>query len=884
MARLYTAHGNHATSMQLKVYQQQTLDALRDYFLRCNDLGSSPKAAALAFYELTGRPYTDVAALPGLPYVCLRVPTGGGKTVLASYAAGIAARDYLRADHALVLWLVPSDPIRQQTLRALRDRAHPFRRALEGRVGAVTVMDVAEALSIQPAALNTSTVVIVSTIQAVRRDDTTGLKVYDGDNGSLMAHFENLPTEALAQLDKNAAGVVERSLANVLRLRRPVVIVDEAHNARTERSFRTLAHFRPACIIEFTATPDMKEAPSNVLKSVSATELNAESMIKMPILLETHAEWKQLLADAVDMLGKLRESARLEQAGAGERIRPIMLIQAERTYKDRETISVDVVRETLLSDHNVPADHIARATGAVDELPDDITASKIEYVITQQKLREGWDCPWAYVLCSVAEVRSATAVEQTLGRVLRLPQATRKAQAALNNAYAYIASASFATAAKALEDALVESGFEKQEARELIVQRPAEILPLFATPVEGAQPLPISVPVNRAPYFGDLDDSLAQKITYDSHSQRVVIKESLSEAEAETVVLAMQGNDDKQAVLYALKTRRVASTAPMSPAEQGVPFRVPKLAIRQGNLLEEFEETALLEMPFELWKQDARLSEAEYSLDQPIGQRGEINVAGGEVKVSFTEDLHQRVQLLTTDLNWSHAELAAWLDGALFRANEHAGFDKKSAIPFLNEALTHLVEARNLPFDQLVRDKYRLAQAVVKKVRAHRDAARQAGFQSLLMPNLVVEDDFAFSFDADPHAYAYNKRYQGRYAFKKHYYPHVGDLDDTDQEEAACAFFIDSMVEVKTWVRNLVRKPNAFWLQTARDRFYPDFVVLLHDGRVLVVEYKGTHLWEGAKLDRDIGGTWEACSGGRCLFIMARDRQYESIRAKVQQK
>jgi type III restriction enzyme len=155
----------------------------------------------------------------------------------------------------------------------------------------------------------------------------------------------------------------------------------------------------------------------------------------------------------------------------------------------------------------------------------------------------------------------------------------------------------------------------------------------------------------------------------------------------------------------------------------------------------------------------------------------------------------------------------------------------------------------------------------------------------LLLPNLVVEDDFAFSFDIDLRNYAYNKRYQGKYDFKNHYYPHVGDLDDeADREEVDCAFFIDNLKEVKCWVRNLVRKPNAFWFQTTKDKFYPDFVALLHDERVLVVEYKGAHLWEGAKEDREIGGIWEARSNGRCLFIMVRDRQYESIRAKVQRK
>ncbi len=58
----------------------------------------------------------------------------------------------------------------------------------------------------------------------------------------------------------------------MLRLRRPLVIVDEAHNARTELSFETLSRFDPSFILEFSATPDTERQPSDILYSVSAAE------------------------------------------------------------------------------------------------------------------------------------------------------------------------------------------------------------------------------------------------------------------------------------------------------------------------------------------------------------------------------------------------------------------------------------------------------------------------------------------------------------------------------------------------------------------------------------------------------------------------------------
>ena len=82
---------------------------------------------------------------------------------------------------------------------------------------------------------------------------------------------------------------------------------------------------------------------------------------------------------------------------------------------------------------------------------------------------------------------------------------------------------------------------------------------------------------------------------------------------------------------------------------------------------------------------------------------------------------------------------------------------------------------------------------------------------------------------------------------------------------------------MKYWVRNLVRKPNSFSLQTSTGRFYPDFVCLLRDGRILVVENKGAHLWENAKEDREIGELWAKRSGGKCLFVMVRNGNFAEI-------
>jgi len=339
---------------------------------------------------------------------------------------------------------------------------------------------VAEALSLSRPDAEGGACIVVATLQAFRVDDTAGRKVYQ-DAGALMDHFSGITREQVARLE-----IVEgtsrpvSSLANLLRLHRPMVIVDEAHNARTPLSFETLARFAPSMILELTATPSMAtdrgsdNPASNILFHVSAAELKAEEMIKLPIRLQTDSDWRKVIGQALDCQAALEDAARTEEQATGEYIRPIILFQAQSSSKtDPDRLTPEVVAEFLVNDKRIPRDQIAiHATGHAElDAIDDISASScpVRYVITVQKLREGWDCPFAYVLCSVAELSSPTAVEQLLGRVLRMPKGRRKTNDLLNRAYAFVASSNFQAVAERLKDGLVDgAGFDRLEAAELV--------------------------------------------------------------------------------------------------------------------------------------------------------------------------------------------------------------------------------------------------------------------------------------------------------------------------------------------------------------------------------------------------------------------------------
>lgn len=888
----------------LKDYQIRVLDSLRDFFRQCSKDGS-PEAAFREVQIRNGRspaPYIPGVAAglkPGMPYVCLRVPTGGGKTLLACYAAGLAISELLHADHAVVLWLVPSNTILDQTVGALRDPHHPYRRALELSCGVVEVVTIEEALHLSRATVEGQTVVIVATIQSFRVEDTTGRKVYD-QNGAFTEHLLNLPAERLADLLLGADGKPKPSLVNMLRLRRPIVIVDEAHNARTDLSFATLGTFLPSCIVEFTATPAREKNPSNVLHHVSAAELKAADMIKMPLRVVTRhpSQRDQLLAEAVTLRADLEKLATTEAQKTGEYLHPIMLLQAERVDACKP------LRDRMASEFGIAKDEIKISVGELDELKDvkDITSPKcpVRFILTVQKLREGWDCPFAYVLCSLKETRSATAIEQIVGRILRLPRAEAKKNPDLNCAYAFSVSDSLPEVLNELREALERNGFTTAEAERIILPVPQGTLPL------GVQPSTVRFELGK-----EIDVAVAQvqvaalagKVRLDVGRGEITVFAPLDKYETEKLKSCMKTPEAKTKLEDMLTIIRETEKAfgrtdkPIvpSPYQLHLDFIVPLLSVRENETLFEFESTFLLEHPWQLSAKDASLSENYNPLMRPEGKAGLVDVSrAGKVETSvirepegsdFVATLHQNVLQLRGAYDWTMENLIAWLD----RKINHQDIPVGESAGFLQKVVRGLMAKFGIDdVNVLALDRFRLRDEIELRIQQHRITERKAAFQRFLLPDspLTVSEEYAINFKTM--SYEASSVYEGSFEFKKHYFgPKPGELRERTlsgelTEEFKCAHYLDGLPEVEFWVRNLLRKAKSFRLQTSKDWFYPDFLCQLKDGRVLAVEYKGKHLYDAADAEekRAVGAVWASRSGGRCLFAMPTEGDFSTI-AKI---
>ena len=722
-----------AVNFELRGYQTAALNALRGYLRRMIRYGDEANPAQAAFQVQTNAPYAtapDVGA--GVPYICIRIPTGGGKTILAAYAVGVAAKEYLQADNPMVLWLVPSTAILDQTLAALRNENHPYRAALAADFGRnLSVLTVTEALALSRGGATGGACIIVGTIQAFRRDDRSGLNVYK-HNGGLMDHFSGLDPSQVARLDKiDGTDTVAFTLANLLRLHRPLVIVDEAHNARTDLSFKTLAAFDPSLILELTATPQLAsnpargEYPSNVLFHVSAAELKAEDMIKLPIRLNTDRDWLQVVGQARDCRRLLEDAAKAERADTGEYIRPIILFQAQSKSKtDPDRLTIEKVYGAL-REAGIPEDQIAWHGGDHSELDkiEDIAseACPIRYIITMQKLREGWDCPFAYVLCSVAALSSATAVEQILGRVLRMPKARKKGQDVLNRAYAFVTSDNFQETAEKLKDGLVDgAGFNRMEVKELVKQfELADIVSTQAAYTYLSEALPEEAgdpPEVVETALAKLPPKLKDRVTFTPETRTFSVSGALSSQDRTFLQLAfapVRGADRVTDRLYRKSNRIVDSELPT----ELLPFNVPRLAIRHQGVLEVFSQDHFLDLQWNLAACDPTHFAQRFAIHAGTRTR-EIDVSDkGAMKIDYIGQLHDQLALAIQEPAWTLPRLVNWID----RGIKHEDVTKPAARIFIHRAVEAVMGRKGYTLDQLARYKYEVRRVMAEEIQKHRE-------------------------------------------------------------------------------------------------------------------------------------------------------------------
>lgn len=883
----------------LKSYQVSALECLEDFLTECTQ-----KAVDKAFVEYAERmqiqraKYHDV--FNGQPCVCLRIPTGGGKTIIGAAAIKKIDDSYCQTGAPIVLWLTPSDAITTQTLKALKDNQHPYRLALEKDFPGAIVTDVEGVETLTTSDLGEKCVVVVSTIQTFNIDNTNQRCVY-GHNEALEPFFADIPedVDALEKIQetdiKEENGVLTRrnigkikfSLANLLALYKPIIIVDEAHNNRTERFFRTLNRLSPSVVLELTATPI--KSVNNVIYQVSAWELKAADMIKLPIVLRGYdSSWENCLLESVNQRNLLERKASDDE----DYIRPILLIQA---MQKGQSPSPEEVKTYLTETLKIPAVQIAIATGSQKDLDGvDLFDQKtpIRYVITIKALKEGWDCSFAYVLCSLQNIHSAKDVEQLLGRIMRMPYAKKRAVPDLNRAYADVVSTSTYVAANLLRDNIVEQlGFDQMAAAEIIEQVEEKtgeetLGGLFA-------PVPETQPHTVVSAGDDLEDEikkagLSNTVKVTALPDDPENKKTDGEKKIVLTVKATINTEDMDKLKQVI--HKVSTTKTVKENEQAVDqvvqdlarhsskklqlefpnFNVPRLCYRDGDDVRPVDD----KVP-STWNP---LSYSKNIIFQPRESVTEmvLDVEEKSKRIQYEENKETSLTQALIAVEYTEIDLIKSLMAEIKRPD----VKPTDLSRFVADVVRNkLMGEQKFDLLTLVRNRVALKNAFKALLEQNFKEAVKEGYQQQLdLACADVESRYVFPFDPDRYEATrpYDSSRGGR-IFKKHYYPVIDDLtykllSGRTTEEYFCADAIETNCHVKTWVRNIPRGQYSFHLPLSNGhKFFPDFVAMLDDGRILVIEYKGEALKtnDDSKEKRDIGELWEKHSNGKGLFLFA---------------
>ena len=863
--------------MELKKYQQRTLAVVKAYFEACQ--AKSPEEA---YAEVAGATeirlrlgtdygYTNPLGMESTPTVCIKVPTGGGKTILAAHTLKLIATAQAK-ECPFVIWFAPSDTIRRQTAEALKKHSHPYRRELDAQFGGrVKVFDIDEKFVISPDDIERNLCIVVSTTQAFVHADTNKYKVYS-HHEDMERHFGALGLEPGMEPQDGDPSRPKYSFANLLRHIRPVVIVDEAHHMVSDLSTKALSRLSPAAVLGLTATPDKN---NNAVYSVSAEELFNEEMVKLPIeLTEYQANWEDAVAAAIAKRTALAKIAATEVAeGSGAYLRPIVLFQATSV---KGNVPVGKLKSHLVDTLKIPAGEIKVATGDQKELDDvDVVDPRcaVNYVITVEALKEGWDCPFAYVFCSLANVGNSKDTVQLLGRVMRMPYAKRRKSRELNRAYAFVMSASFGAAAADLTEGLKKKGFTGQEAKQVIETKVVEqsLGPLFdvpgdVVPLTKDQLDSLVLPDDGGITVSDLATGDGKILLTGNENEQAIDSVAAQLAEKGAVEVARE-----------LKAKYVCKKAQTKHdfAARHKTLKLPclKSEVNGENLFSTNDSYDALggsvaaELP-------SALAADEIGIAAGDGKMFVLKLEGSEIRNRFVADANQMMlHGFTGDV--SAGDVVNVLDAITKDWPALLQVEKRH---WLNVIVNDLAANHGMSYEQMVLAKYQIKQRLdyhyASTVRVVRKKAYQQVFIFAETTNIGLDLENGFVFDE--HVYdGLLKTYHGIFEFSKHFLgPHrVPAFDGTGVgEEFECAKQIDSHPQVDCWLRNIANHPRSFRLPIATEKsdwFYPDFVGQLKDGRMFVFEYKGdmtAQLRETSEKDA-IGKLWAAQD--RSMYVYA---------------
>lgn len=861
--------------MELKSYQRTVLKDLELYLSYVQQFKKTNTAFNTYWEDKIG-PFNSISNegmepyknnIPNAAHVCIKVPTAGGKTFIACNALHTIFKAYGSELPKAVVWLVPWSNLLDQTTNNLSNPEHPYRQKLDSlfsnRVEVYKKEDLLQGSNFNPTVVQDQLTIIVMSFASLRARKKEDRKVYQ-ENGQLapfVAHYKD-NSHLMEDTDETA-------LINVIRSLHPVLVVDESHNAESSLSIEMLKNLNPSFILDLTATP---KENSNIVSLVPAIELKKEHMVKLPVIVYNHHDKTEVINSALHLQRKLELLAIEEHKKGGKYIRPIVLFQAQPKTNDDNT-TFGKLKEQLLK-IGIPEEQIKIKTANIDEIKGVDLLSEdcpVRYIITINALKEGWDCPFAYVLASLADKSSAVDVEQILGRVLRQPYVMKHAASLLNISYVLTASAKFNETLQNIVEGLQASGFSERDYRQkdsmpeddkkTAIVNPMDSF-LFPEAQEESQDSEDEIDKERIVFNPSIDDSdeIEDMVVSEIETMAIELNEQLEEEIEkqkgqpldENQFLEM-GNKVKRYHLVE-KNKEFASKIHLPQffleTPKGEIFGNGEELLNQEALLKNFklsnEDTKIdfEQISSDLYKVDIeKVGKDQYSPrftkieDQNIKDPIVEHILAKPKEKQVKDIAHQLIQIVGNLYPISDQEIRKYIERILASLNP--------------EQLQ----------DMLIR-KYSYADKIKAKIRLHADHYAEEQFKDLVkIGKVTTKPTWKFPEAIVPG--------QLGGSIANSLYEREGSMNNFETTVIAD---ISSLSNVRFWHRNLGRG-KGFSINGFKSNHYPDFMIVTKSGNVILLETKGDDRDNpDSASKRRLGNKWADLAGKEYYYFMVYDK------------
>ena len=890
--------------MELKSYQARTIQELKE-FISFTKTSKNAAEAYENYWKSKGiipasdaniKPYND--SVKNAPHVCLKVPTAGGKTFIACSSLKAIFDEYSAIQRKAVVWLVPSDSILEQTKAALKNPNHPYRQRINvDFANRVEVYEKSELLAGQgfsPTTVRENLSIFVLSFDSLRTSKKEGRKVYQ-DNGALMSFSNDIGAESTDE---------DITLMKVISSLYPVVIVDESHNAVSELSIEMLNVLNPSFVLDLTATP---RESSNIISFVTAQELKNENMVKLPVIIQNNSKIEGVIGNALHLRRVLELKAKECEKNYGTPyIRPIVLFQAQ-PKSGEEATTFEKLKQILIS-AGCKEEEIAIKTADINELKNVNLMSnrcKIKYIITVNALKEGWDCPFAYILASVANRSADVDVTQILGRILRQPYVQHLPDENLNTSYVLTNSSDFFKTVERIAYTLNQNHFTGKDFRayeenEKIIETPAaapEQSELELTQQTVDSKITDTTNTQGSDDLNNADTSLIG--FYDD----VQVTDN---ATVQTIYSGYENSIPKSTKSILEQAQNAASQATQEKEEnKGQKIEVPELQSQlkknQYAMKEEFKEFA------------SSLKIPQFSL--PVNLPPQFNFDNIELENSGTK-FHKSYLLHGFELSREDTKINFSADIEMYEIDSSE--NQYQQMTFKRITGTELENIKKIICDKNQKKEARIeiAKSQVMEIMGSKypiDDKELAAYIEHILKNFTEEEFEKFAsnillysktisdkIDELSDAYCEPKFYndvesekiQLNYwyelpeimtipnpttlSIQKSLYEKEGEMNDFEKlviSEAA------ALPNVEWWHRNPSRG-EGFEINGVTNH-YPDFIIKTTSGKIILLETKGDHLIATKKIK--LGNIWAQNAGKQFKYFLVYDKlQVEGSKTKEQ--